>query len=178
VATTSAGFDRGPEDRRAAQPSGSHDFARRVRDGRRALNLTQEELAARAGIGVRTVRTVEAGRSVPRPDTVRRITAALEPERVSSGNGTAGGVNPVEAVLHGTLELVERDASSARRGRQARPRRVAAGGRVPRMVATMSRTRRVAATSWARNTLAPSQAETAVAASVPSSRSPSGRSRV
>jgi ribosomal protein S12 methylthiotransferase accessory factor len=32
--------------------------------------------------------------------------------RYSSGNGTAGGVNPVEAVLHGTLELVKRDAVS------------------------------------------------------------------
>ena len=46
------------------------------------------------------------------------------------------------------------------------------------MEATISRVRRVARTSCARNTRAPSHAATAVAASVPSSRSSAGRSRV
>ena len=60
----------------------------------------------------------------------------------------------------------------------ATPRTASSGGRSPRIVATMSTTRRVARTSWARNTVAPSQAATAVAARVPSSRSSAGRSRV
>ncbi|OLT15545.1 hypothetical protein BJF86_11145 [Serinicoccus sp. CNJ-927] len=46
------------------------------------------------------------------------------------------------------------------------------------MLATMSTARRVARTSWARKTVVPSQAATAVAASVPSSRSSASRSRV
>ena len=46
------------------------------------------------------------------------------------------------------------------------------------MLATMSSTCRVSSTSCTRNTRAPCQALTAVAASVPTRRSPVGRSRV
>ncbi|MQA15631.1 MAG: helix-turn-helix domain-containing protein, partial [Pseudonocardiaceae bacterium] len=52
----------------------------------RAL-LSQEELAERAGLSVRTVRNIEAQRLVrPHPDTVRRISAAL----------TAAGAPPAD----------------------------------------------------------------------------------
>ncbi|GIJ59074.1 BTAD domain-containing putative transcriptional regulator [Virgisporangium aurantiacum] len=52
----------------------------RLRDRRTAAGLTQQELAERAGLSVRAVRNLErgtAGRS--RPETVRRVTAALDP---------------------------------------------------------------------------------------------------
>ncbi|MFI1357492.1 ATP-binding protein [Streptomyces sp. NPDC020898] len=49
-----------------------------LRDHRRRLGLTQEELADRAGVSVRTVCHVETGRiERPRPATVRRLTDAL-----------------------------------------------------------------------------------------------------
>ena len=61
------------------------------------------------------------------------------------------------------------------RGTPARP---LAGGRVPRMHATVSSTWRVPCTSCARNNRAPSQAETAVAASAPSAGRPAAVERL
>jgi transcriptional regulator with XRE-family HTH domain len=52
-------------------------FGRRVRGHRQRLGLSQEELARRAGVDVKTVRTVEGGRRVPRPSTVRQLANAL-----------------------------------------------------------------------------------------------------
>ena len=53
--------------------SGEELRARRVRGG-----LTQQELSRRAGVSVRAVRDIESGRvRRPRPDSVRRLTAAL-----------------------------------------------------------------------------------------------------
>jgi tetratricopeptide (TPR) repeat protein/transcriptional regulator with XRE-family HTH domain len=50
----------------------------RLRELRWLARLTQEELAERAGLSVRTVRALELGRTHrPFPDSVRRITAAL-----------------------------------------------------------------------------------------------------
>ena len=43
-----------------------------LRGHRLTAGLTQAELAGRAGIGVRTVRDVERGRSSRPPDTCRR----------------------------------------------------------------------------------------------------------
>jgi tetratricopeptide (TPR) repeat protein len=49
-------------------------FGEIVRAHRLRLSLTQEELAARTGVGVRTVRDIEAGRiGRPRPGTVRLL---------------------------------------------------------------------------------------------------------
>ncbi|WP_405536840.1 tetratricopeptide repeat protein [Streptomyces sp. NBC_00075] len=49
-----------------------------LRDQRRRLGLTQEELAERAGVSVRTICHVETGRIAhPRPATVRRLGEAL-----------------------------------------------------------------------------------------------------
>ena len=73
---------------------------------------------------------------------------------------------------------VQHDLGGLTAGPQARPRTAFAGARSPRIDATMSNVRRVATTSWARKTLAPHQAATAVAARVPSSRSSTARSRV
>jgi transcriptional regulator with XRE-family HTH domain len=51
---------------------------------RRRRLLTFRALAAAAGVALRTVVEVEAGRRAPRPDTVRALSAALdvEPEQV------------------------------------------------------------------------------------------------
>ncbi|WP_198655346.1 ATP-binding protein [Streptomyces geranii] len=49
-----------------------------LRDHRRRLGLTQEELAERSGVSVRTICHVETGRiERPRPATVRRLAGAL-----------------------------------------------------------------------------------------------------
>lgn len=54
-------------------------FGRLLRQHRVAAGLTQEELADRAGIGVRTIAYLEAGRrGAPRSETVRLIAAALD----------------------------------------------------------------------------------------------------
>jgi transcriptional regulator with XRE-family HTH domain len=54
-------------------------FGNVVRGHRRRLGLTQEELAHRAGIGLRTVRDIEVGRiSRPRQATVRRLADVFE----------------------------------------------------------------------------------------------------
>jgi len=53
-------------------------FGEVVRGHRRRLGLTQEELAAKAGLSGRHVRHIEAGRiGCPRPATVRRLAAAI-----------------------------------------------------------------------------------------------------
>ena len=60
----------------AQSPNGGLDVT--VRRYRRRLGLTQEELADRAGVGLRTVRDIELGRTCrPRPSTVRRLAAAF-----------------------------------------------------------------------------------------------------
>jgi DNA-binding FadR family transcriptional regulator len=53
-------------------------FGRLVLKHRRRLGLTQEELADKSGLSVRTVRRLEAGQSqVPRAASVRRLAAAF-----------------------------------------------------------------------------------------------------
>jgi transcriptional regulator with XRE-family HTH domain len=53
-------------------------FAKVVRANRHRLGLTQEELAAKAGLGVRTIRKIEAGLvGAPRPATVRMLADAF-----------------------------------------------------------------------------------------------------
>jgi tetratricopeptide (TPR) repeat protein/DNA-binding XRE family transcriptional regulator len=68
---------------RGAQGSAA-GFGTWVRAQRTTLLLTQEELAERAGVSVRTIQSLEAGRrGMPRLDTQRLITAVL-----AEGNGT------------------------------------------------------------------------------------------
>lgn len=46
-------------------------------EGRRALNLTQKELAQKAGLGQAEVSKIERGRKSPTLDTYSRLAAAL-----------------------------------------------------------------------------------------------------
>jgi tetratricopeptide (TPR) repeat protein/transcriptional regulator with XRE-family HTH domain len=53
-------------------------FGELVRAQRRRLGLTQEELADRAGLGIRSIRRIESGRILaPRPPTVRMLADAF-----------------------------------------------------------------------------------------------------
>jgi predicted ATPase/DNA-binding XRE family transcriptional regulator len=53
-------------------------FGRLLHQHRSAARLTQEVLAERAGLGVRSIQRLENGGSAPYQDTVRRLIAALE----------------------------------------------------------------------------------------------------
>ncbi len=56
----------------------SLDLGTRLRRAREAARLTQEELAERSGLGVRTISDLERGKTRPRPSTVRQLLAVLE----------------------------------------------------------------------------------------------------
>jgi non-specific serine/threonine protein kinase len=59
-------------------PGGAPEaFGGVLRRHRRAAGLTQEALAERAGLGVRTIQGLEEGEAQPRRETVRRLAAAL-----------------------------------------------------------------------------------------------------
>jgi non-specific serine/threonine protein kinase len=63
-----------------------HSFGAQLRRLRQAANLTQEELAERAGLSWRGLKYLEQGLRRPHPDTVRRLAAALPlapPERAA-----------------------------------------------------------------------------------------------
>jgi transcriptional regulator with XRE-family HTH domain len=62
----------GSEDLEAGAAAGAA-----VRRHRLAAGLTQEALAERAGLGVRTLQALEEGESRPRRETARRLAAAL-----------------------------------------------------------------------------------------------------
>lgn len=74
------------------------EFGRAVRDRRRALGLTQEELAARCGVGKRFVVDLEAGK--PTSQLGKALTAASEVGIVLADAGTlTGGASATEAEL-------------------------------------------------------------------------------
>ncbi|MEU8083416.1 helix-turn-helix domain-containing protein [Micromonospora sp. NPDC049101] len=67
-----------PDHDRSRSPAGRTSLPELLRGHRRAAGLTQAELASRAGVGVRTVRDLERGRSVrPQRTTVELLAAAL-----------------------------------------------------------------------------------------------------
>jgi len=71
-------------------------FGDLVRTRRRRLGLTQEDLAVKSGLGVRSLRSIEAGRTVrPRADTLRMLADALgldSAEREAFYSVAAGGL--------------------------------------------------------------------------------------
>jgi transcriptional regulator with XRE-family HTH domain len=59
--------------------SGPRPFATLLGDLRRTAGLTQQELADRANIGVRTLRDLETGRAIrPQRSTIDLLAAALD----------------------------------------------------------------------------------------------------
>lgn len=59
----------------------SQDCSKRVTYGKATLNfavVNQHELSRRIGISVSEISRIFAGKRQPRPDTIRRIAAALE----------------------------------------------------------------------------------------------------
>ncbi|WP_030487615.1 ATP-binding protein [Micromonospora chokoriensis] len=67
-----------PDHDRSRSPAGRTTLPELLRGHRRAAGLTQAELASRAGVGVRTVRDLERGRSMrPQRTTVELLAAAL-----------------------------------------------------------------------------------------------------
>ncbi|MGC4859973.1 ATP-binding protein [Micromonospora sp. DT41] len=82
-------------------PAGRTRLPELLRTHRRAAELTQAELASRAGVGVRTVRDLERGRSVrPQRTTIELLAAALEltgatrAAFLSAARGAAAGEPP------------------------------------------------------------------------------------
>lgn len=51
-----------------------------LEDWRLYRNLTQRDLARRAGLAVSTINEIETGKRTPRPSTLRRLAAALDTE--------------------------------------------------------------------------------------------------
>jgi transcriptional regulator with XRE-family HTH domain len=92
------------QDRQEPTPA---ELAHWIRTRRRAEMLTQQQLAERAGLSVRTVRYLEAGQhSAPRSQTRRLVVAAL------SGGLTGGQASPVPAQLPpDTPDFVGRDVA-------------------------------------------------------------------
>ncbi|TCB93559.1 XRE family transcriptional regulator [Micromonospora zingiberis] len=96
-------------DRSSGSP-GQSGLAELLRGHRRAAGLTQAELAARAGVGVRTVRDLERGRSSrPQRTTVELLAGALElagtarTAFIAAARGVAGG--PARADLGAPLPI-------------------------------------------------------------------------
>jgi len=56
------------------------DFPARIRKERKARGWTQEELADRAHVSLRTVQNVEGRKSTPQPENLRALLAALDIE--------------------------------------------------------------------------------------------------
>src|SRR5438128_995229 len=101
---------------------GGPGFDAVLRNHRLRAGLTQQELAVRAGVGVRTVRDLERGRAArPQRSTVELLAAALGlagPDRaafLAAARGQAPGPPPVAAGnrLPPPGDLIGRDAEVA-----------------------------------------------------------------
>ena len=71
--------EAGPTDRAPGRAPAPAAFGGVLRRERLAAGLTQEALAERAGLGVRTVQGLEEGEARPREATVRCLAQALRP---------------------------------------------------------------------------------------------------
>jgi transcriptional regulator with XRE-family HTH domain len=91
------------------------DIGQRLARLRLARNVTQADLAERAGIGVRTLRRLEAG-DPSTLDTFLRVAAALDLEEALLSALPAGDIRPIERVLQKGRERQRARSSSERPG--------------------------------------------------------------
>ncbi|MGW3601713.1 ATP-binding protein [Micromonospora sp. NPDC005161] len=109
-----------PDHDRSRSPAGRSGLAELLRGHRRAAGLTQAELANRAGVGVRTVRDLERGRSVrPQRTTVELLAGAMEltgaarAAFLAAARGQAGGEPPRPDVTLAALAVTGPATSAA-----------------------------------------------------------------
>lgn len=65
---------------------------KQIAAARELLGITQEELAAAAGIGRQTIARFEAGLADPRPESINKIRVELERRGIEFSNGGGMGV--------------------------------------------------------------------------------------
>ncbi len=107
-----------PDHDRSRSPAGRTTLPELLRGHRRAAGLTQAELASRAGVGVRTVRDLERGRSIrPQRTTVELLAGALALTGTSRAAFLAAargvGAEPAPSDAASTTFAVSGNAASA-----------------------------------------------------------------
>ncbi|MEV4654616.1 helix-turn-helix domain-containing protein [Micromonospora sp. NPDC049301] len=109
-----------PDHERSRSRAGPTGLAELLRGHRRAAGLTQAELASRAGVGVRTVRDLERGRSVrPQRTTVEllagvlELTGATRAAFLAAARGQSGGEPPRPDVTPAALAATGPTTSAA-----------------------------------------------------------------
>ncbi|MEV4117454.1 helix-turn-helix domain-containing protein [Micromonospora sp. NPDC049645] len=105
-----------PDHDRSRSPAGRSTLPELLRGHRRAVGLTQAELASRAGVGVRTVRDLERGRSIrPQRTTVELLADALALSGTSRAAflSAARGVEPTPPDATSTPFALSGDTTSA-----------------------------------------------------------------
>lgn len=58
-------------------PMSTEEFARKIKELRNQKKISQEELAEKSGLNLRTIQRIESGESIPRGDSLRKLTSAL-----------------------------------------------------------------------------------------------------
>lgn len=93
-------------------------FGANLNHARRAAGLSQERLAARAGLHRTEIGLLEQGRRVPRIDTLARLAGAIG---VAPGELMIGiHLEPKPITVH---QVQKQDVTNKKRQRQAQPRR-------------------------------------------------------
>ncbi|WP_433314688.1 ATP-binding protein [Micromonospora sp. CA-269861] len=107
-----------PDHHWSRSPAGRATLPELLRGHRRAAGLTQDELASRAGVGVRTVRDLERGRSIrPQRTTVELLAGALaltgtdRAAFLAAARGT--GTDPAPPEVTSTTFTLSGNATSA-----------------------------------------------------------------
>jgi transcriptional regulator with XRE-family HTH domain len=89
-------------------PTDAVSFGGLLRHHRLTAHLTQEELAARCGLGARTLQNLERGVNRPRPETLQRLATSLGLVGEAHARFTAAG-HPVARGPRGVATRFEGD---------------------------------------------------------------------